>query len=63
MKYKCKCGRISYIQYNNFKHGGRCKGCQIDQSTGSNNPRYNHNLSPEEREKRKQKTRKTIIPT
>jgi hypothetical protein len=42
MKYKCKCGNIAYIQFNNFKQGGRCINCRSIKSSkrmsGSNNP-------------------------
>lgn len=27
MKYKCICGNISYIRWNNFRTGQRCKNC------------------------------------
>ena len=51
MKYKCKCGRISYVNFNNFTHGTRCRNCAIDNLTGPNNSRYNPNLTPEDRER------------
>ena len=54
MKYKCKCGRISYIRHNNFIRGGRCRKCADDALTGPNNPRYNHNLTIQDRQTMRQ---------
>jgi len=50
MKYKCKCGNISKINFNNFQNGKRCKKCGIKNRSGENNCNYNPNKTDEERE-------------
>lgn len=35
MKYKCICGEISYMQFNHFKDGHRCKDCGFEKSSNS----------------------------
>jgi len=36
MKYKCSCGKISHINFNNFKAGKRCYKCAIQKRAGEN---------------------------
>ena len=40
MRYRCSCGNISYITFNNFRHGRRCKKCGYKKI--SNKKRYTH---------------------
>lgn len=50
MKYKCSCNRISYTNYNRFvSSGSRCKKCQAENNTGDKHPRWNPNLTQEDR--------------
>lgn len=36
MKYKCNCGDISYISFDSFKQGNRCKSCGFIKISESN---------------------------
>ncbi len=50
MKYKCICGNPNCkISFSSFKRGARCKKCAAKRNSGKNNPRYNPNLTDEER--------------
>lgn len=55
MPYICSCGGRSEISYRQFKSGSRCKQCGIKKSTrrGEDHPRWNHNLTSEERIKKR----------
>ena len=53
MKYRCVCGNISKINFNNFKQGKRCIRCAPEKKLGKNNHNYNPNLTDEEREANK----------
>jgi len=39
LKYRCSCGTIGYIRFDDFRHGVRCKSC------GYNKPTKHHDLS------------------
>lgn len=43
MKYKCRCGKVSYINLHNFKMGKRCKECGFEKNRGENNANWNPN--------------------
>jgi len=49
LDYKCNCGSFAKIRLSHFLSGQRCKKCGIIKMTGENNPRYNFNLSDEDR--------------
>ena len=49
LDYICSCGRKSKITFFHFLNGKRCKKCGIEKMTGKNNPKYNPNLTDEER--------------
>ncbi len=36
MQYRCPCGHISYMSFNNFQQGKRCKICSIKNRSGKN---------------------------
>ena len=50
MKCKCSQGHISFVSWDNFSHGSRCRQCFVDKNKGSNHYRWNSNLTDEERE-------------
>lgn len=39
MKYRCVCGNISYICWDSFRGGSRCKGCGLRKIIEANAPR------------------------
>ena len=41
MRYRCKCGNISKIDWDHFKQGKRCQLCKNKTMSGSGNPRWN----------------------
>lgn len=43
MSYKCKCGNISKITWDNFRKGVRCKKCGYDKYRGPKNHNWNPN--------------------
>ena len=43
MKYKCNCGGISSISFNNFNSDQRCRECGIVKRTGENSTSWNPN--------------------
>jgi 5-methylcytosine-specific restriction endonuclease McrA len=49
MKYKCICGNISQICFNDFKQGQFCHDCAIGKRSGEKHYNYNPNLTDEER--------------
>lgn len=49
MKYKCKCGNIDKIRFDDFKRGSFCHNCAIKKRAGVNHYNYNPNLTDEER--------------
>lgn len=49
IKIQCDKGHIYITEFNVFKQGCRCPECDRDRWIGENNPRYNPNLSDEER--------------
>ncbi len=53
MKYKCVCGNISKIIFNNFRKQQKCKKCGIKKMSGKNNYGYNPNLTDKDRENRR----------
>jgi len=53
MNYRCVCGNIGKINFNNFKQGKRCIKCASEKKLGKNNHNYNPNLTDEEREDNK----------
>lgn len=54
LDYICSCGNISKITFNSFQNGRRCIKCAIKR--GSESPRWNPNLTDEERERKRQYT-------
>ncbi len=46
----CPKGHLWNTTYGNFKSGHGCKECAVERHTGEGSPRYNHNLTDEERE-------------
>jgi len=40
MKYKCRCGFISYSLFNNIKNGHGCSNCRKINNSGKNNSRW-----------------------
>lgn len=48
MKYECKRGHISFTTFNNFLRYG-CGKCADEDNSGSNNNKWNPNLTDEER--------------
>jgi len=61
LKYICECGEESEITFNNFRQGHRCKKCgeerNREKKLGENNPNYNSNLTDEERQENKERSR------
>lgn len=52
MKYRCKCGDINYTIFDTIKNRpGLCRKCGFKKYTGDNHPRWNPNLTDEDREK------------
>lgn len=45
MKYKCSCGNIAYISYQNFRRGQRCKECCIKKRSKENHWNWNEDRS------------------
>lgn len=45
VKYRCSCGRVSFIRYSNFSKGNRCKQCGFKKISigqiGNKNPVWN----------------------
>ena len=54
MKFRCMCGNMSEITFNNFQRERRCVKCGIDKRSGKNNPNYNPELTEEERQIRRE---------
>lgn len=54
LEYVCGCGKKSMVRFDNFTQGKRCLDCGIAKNSGKNNPMYNHNLTDEEREIRRE---------
>lgn len=42
MKYRCSCGNISSIIWDNFKHGSRCFDCGIQKICNKRKHKYNY---------------------
>lgn len=53
LKIQCACGEVFEVCFNHFKSDGQqqCPKCGIKKITGENHPKYNPNLTEEEREK------------
>ena len=49
MRYRCSCGSISYIGFNSFQRGQRCKKCAIKRNSGKNHWAHNPNLKDKDR--------------
>jgi hypothetical protein len=50
INYICPNDHIGTIRFHNFQNGKRCKQCDIEKHSGEGHPRYNFNLTDEERE-------------
>ena len=52
LKIQCACGEVFEVCFNHFKNDGQqqCAECGIKKRTGENHPKYNPNLTEEERE-------------
>lgn len=53
IKIRCDKGHEYIAEFNSFKCGYRCRKCMFDKWIGEGNPRYNPNLSEEQREENK----------
>ena len=53
VEYICECGRLAKITVAKFLIGRRCEECGFEKLRGKNNSNYNHNLTDEEREIRR----------
>ena len=51
MKYRCICGDISWITFNHFLRGVRCRKCGISKNSGVNHANYNPSITDEERDR------------
>lgn len=49
MNYQCSCGVRSKISFVNFRKGVRCSSCAAKKREGENNPRWNFELTDEDR--------------
>lgn len=43
IKYKCECGNVSKISFDNFKHGKRCQQCKKNKLSGKNHWNWKSN--------------------
>ena len=50
MRYMCECGNEAMITFNSFQQGHRCMKCAAENRSGENHPRYNSDLTEEERQ-------------
>lgn len=53
VKYICECGREGYSIFTNILKGSRCKECTIENNSGENHPLYNHEMTDEERTRKR----------
>ena len=56
MRYRCNCGDIGLIKFDDFHRGGRCRKCGIEKISKENSYKWNPNLTNEEREKNKSRS-------
>lgn len=51
MKFKCSCGKVSYITFSKFYHSKqhRCYSCYVESSRGEGNPNWRSDKTTEER--------------
>ncbi len=53
LDYTCPEGHPGSICWNNWRQGQRCKICYLENNKGENHPRYNPNLTGEDRQARR----------
>jgi len=51
LEYICPKGHKEKIRWNDWQQGHRCKQCHSENNKGSNNPRWNPNLTEKDRQK------------
>lgn len=49
LKYVCKCGKKSVINFSNFQSGQRCRSCGVEKLSGKNSPFWKSELTDEHR--------------
>lgn len=49
VKYKCNGGHFVNVSFARYKRGARCRECYFESNRGEGNPRWNPNLTKEER--------------
>lgn len=54
MKYRCFCGNISYITFNDFRYGHRCMNCGSKERSGEKNGKWNSEMTDEDRKEASQ---------
>lgn len=54
MKYRCSCGNITFINFNDFRNGHRCMKCGSKKRSGEKNGNWNPEMTNEDRNEKKQ---------